>query len=227
LSKILENGNNVNISLDIRAHRLLAKHEYQHEMPNRGLQNKASYDRENYKLEKGIRQNNTFEKLKQGRTNHVDEYLKCYRNRYSKKFGLKKLDCYYEKVLFGSFNRINKIVEHKKASKSKFISMICTKYGLPLLLLSLLPLLAFVIPEITVGREHSKKVDTCTFKTVQGNNQKLESLTHNDNCEYDDIKGPYLKYIILIILVVTVFSLLIYTYIKILKYHRIKEGMLK
>ncbi|VVA00056.1 Plasmodium exported protein, unknown function [Plasmodium vivax] len=225
-SRTLENVNKVNISLDMRTHRLLAKDEYQNEMSTRGLQNKVSYSRDNYELEKGKRNNNTFQKLKQGRSNNVDDYLKCYKNRYSKKFGLKKLDCYYEKLLFGSFNKINKIVEHKKASKSKFISIICTKYGLPLLLLSCLPLLTFSIPDITVGQEHSKEVGTCTIETERGPPLKLKSIKH-EKCEYDDIKGPYLKYIILIILVVIVFSLLIYTYIKILKYYRIKEGMSK
>ncbi|KMZ86064.1 hypothetical protein PVBG_05463 [Plasmodium vivax Brazil I] len=208
-------------------YRLLAKHEYQNEMPTIGLQNKVSYSRDNYELEKGKRNNNTFQQLKESRTNHVDDYLKCYKNRYSKEFGLKKLDCYYEKVLFGSFNKINKIFEHKKASKSKFISMICTKYGLPLLLLSLLPLLTFAIPGIKVGEKHSKDVGTCTIELVGGSGQnKLKSITH-DHCKIDDVEAPYLKYIILIILVVIVFSLLIYTYIKILKYYRIKEGMLK
>ncbi|KNA00903.1 hypothetical protein PVNG_05830 [Plasmodium vivax North Korean] len=204
-SRTLENVNKVNISLDMRTHRLLAKDEYQNEMSTRGLQNKVSYSRDNYELEKGKRNNNTFQKLKQGRSNNVDDYLKCYKNRYSKKFGLKKLDCYYEKLLFGSFNKINKIVEHKKASKSKFISIICTKY---------------------VGQEHSKEVGTCTIETETGLPLKLKSIKH-ENCKFDDVTGPYLKYIILIILVVIVFSLLIYTYIKILKYYRIKEGMSK
>ncbi|KMZ87872.1 hypothetical protein PVBG_05809 [Plasmodium vivax Brazil I] len=200
-SRTLENVNKVNISLDMRTHRLLAKDEYQNEMSTRGLQNKVSYSRDNYELEKGKRNNNTFQKLKQGRSNNVDDYLKCYKNRYSKKFGLKKLDCYYEKLLFGSFNKINKIVEHKKASKSKFISII-------------------------FGKKHSEKVGMCTFTKDTSTQGKINFSKH-EKCEYDDIKGPYLRYIILIILVVIVFSLLIYTYIKILKYYRIKEGMSK
>ncbi|SCA83630.1 Protein of unknown function, putative, partial [Plasmodium vivax] len=223
LIRTLENGNKIDISLDIRTHRILAKHEYQNEMPTRELQYKESYNRDNYKLEKGKGKNNTFQQLKEGRTNHVDVYLKCYRNRYSKKSGLKKLDCYYEKVLFNSFNKINKIVEHKKASKSKFISMICTKYGLPLLLLSLFPLLTFAIPEITVGKKHSEKVGMCKFTKDTGTPDKLNFSNH-DQCEYDDIKGPYLRYIILIIFVFIVLSLIIYTYMKILKYDRIKAG---
>ncbi|KMZ89617.1 hypothetical protein PVMG_06074 [Plasmodium vivax Mauritania I] len=226
LIRTLENGKNVNISLDIRTHRLLAKHEYQNEMPTRELQYKASYNTDNYKLEKGKGKNNTFQQLKESRTNHVDDYLKCYRNRYSKKFGLKKLDCYYEKVLFGSFNKINKIVEHKKASKSKFISIICTKCGLPLLLLSSLPLLTFSIPDITVGKKHSEKVGMCTFTKDTSTQGKINFSKH-EKCEYDDIKGPYLRYIILIILVVIVLYLIIYTYMKILKYDRIRAGILK
>ncbi|KMZ76920.1 hypothetical protein PVIIG_05806 [Plasmodium vivax India VII] len=97
MSKSLENGNNVNISLNVRNHRLLAKHEYQNEVPTRRLQYNESYNRDNYKLEKGKGYNNTFEQLKQSRSNNVDNYLKSYKNRYSKKKGLSKLDCYCEK----------------------------------------------------------------------------------------------------------------------------------
>ncbi|SCA83712.1 Protein of unknown function, putative, partial [Plasmodium vivax] len=192
VSKTLENGNKVNISLDMKPHRLLAKHEYQNEIPSRGLQNKVLYNRDNYQLEKGKRNNNTFQQLKEGRTNHVDEYLKGYRNRYSKKFGLNKLDCYYEKVLFGSFNKINKIIEHKKASKSKFISIICTKYGLPLLLLSLLPLLALVMPKTVIANVHGNDTTNCSYTYKdKGNSREVKKAIHTA-CKRIDIEEPYL-----------------------------------
>ncbi|CAG9481963.1 unnamed protein product [Plasmodium vivax] len=226
-SKTIENGYKVNISFVMRTHRLLAKHEYQNEIPRRGLHNKVSYNRDNYKLENGKSNNNTFQQLKQDRINHVDEYLKCYRNRYSKKFGLKKLDCYYEKVLFGSFNKINKIVEHKKASKSKLISTICTKFGLPLLLLSLLPLLAFVMPKTVIGNYHGNDESTCRYNYKKGSGEReVESVIHTA-CKKLDIEEPYIGYIYASISMFISLSLIIYTYIKILKYYRIKAGMLK
>ncbi|KMZ88824.1 hypothetical protein PVBG_05620 [Plasmodium vivax Brazil I] len=227
LSSSLENGNKVNISVDIRTHRLLAKHEYQNEMPTRGLQNKVSYNKDNYKLEKGTRNNNTFQQLKQSGTNYVDDYLKSYKKRYSKKRGLKKLDCYYEKVLFGSFNKLKKHVEHKNSSKSKILSIICSKYGLPLILLSLLPLIALKIPEVLIKKVHGDDFSKCKYTNTGSPNEfKAQKLSH-DICPKVDIKDPYLKYIYVFILIFITFALIIYTYIKILKYNRIYAGMLK
>ncbi|VVA00330.1 Plasmodium exported protein, unknown function [Plasmodium vivax] len=190
--KSLENRGKLDISLDIRTHRLLAKHEYQNEFPSTGVHNRVSYNRDNYKLEKGKGSNNTFQQLKKGRSNHVDDYMKSYKNRYSKKRGLKKLDCYYERLLFNSFNKLNKIVKDKNVNVGRFNRFICTKYGLPLILLSLLPLLAFAAPEIIIGKVHSKKVDTCTFTVKTTDSSKLATLTH-EGCNYDEVKGPYLR----------------------------------
>ncbi|KMZ96413.1 hypothetical protein PVNG_06356 [Plasmodium vivax North Korean] len=200
-SKTIENGYKVNISFVMRTHRLLAKHEYQNEIPRRGLHNKVSYNRDNYKLENGKSNNNTFQQLKQDRINHVDEYLKCYRNRYSKKFGLKKLDCYYEKLLFGSFNKINKIVEHKKAT--------------------------FVMPKTVIGNYHGNDESTCRYNYKKGSGEReVESVIHTA-CKKLDIEEPYIGYIYASISMFISLSLIIYTYIKILKYYRIKAGMLK
>ncbi|KMZ94647.1 hypothetical protein PVMG_02536 [Plasmodium vivax Mauritania I] len=200
-SKTIENGNKVNILLDIRAHRLLAKHEYQHEMPNRGLQNKVSYSRDNYELEKGKRNNNTFQQLKQSGTNYVDDYLKSYKKRYSKKRGLKKLDCYYEKVLFNNFNKLKKLFEHKNATLK--------------------------IPETVIKQVHGDDFSKCKYpESATPSNFKGEEFTHV-TCDKVDIKEPYLKYIYVIILILITLALIIYTYIKILKYDRIYAGMLK
>ncbi|SCA81721.1 Protein of unknown function, putative, partial [Plasmodium vivax] len=198
-SKTIENGNKVNISLDIRAHRLLAKHVYEREMPTRGLQNKVSYNRDNFKLVNDKGNNNTFEQLKQSRTNYMDDYLKSYKKRYSKKRGLKKLDCYYERVLFNKFNKIKKLVERKNSSKSKIVSIICSKYGLPLILLSLLPILALKIPELLIKKVHGDDFSKCKYNgTVSSGTFNKDCLKH-DACEKVDIKDPYLKYIYLFI----------------------------
>ncbi|KMZ95092.1 hypothetical protein PVMG_05964 [Plasmodium vivax Mauritania I] len=112
----------MNISLNVRAHRLLAKHEYKNEMPTRGLQYNVPYNRDNYKLEKGKGYNNTFEELKQSRSNNVDNYMKSYKNRYSKKRVLKKLDCYYENKVFNKFRHMCGIAQKIKNDKR------CSKY---------------------------------------------------------------------------------------------------
>ncbi|VVA00183.1 Plasmodium exported protein, unknown function [Plasmodium vivax] len=198
--KSLENRGKLDISLDIRTHRLLAKHDYKNEFPSKRLQNEVSYNRDNYKLEKGKGNNNAFEQLKQGRSNHVDDYLKCYKNRYSKKKGLSKLDCYYEKLLFNSFNKMDKYKQQKNISIGKIKRIICTKYGLPLFLLALFPLLSFILPEIKIGEVHSNNISTCKATMKSNSTNTLQSLTH-DNCNWDDIKAPYLQYTFVILFV--------------------------
>ncbi|KMZ95943.1 hypothetical protein PVMG_06170 [Plasmodium vivax Mauritania I] len=95
----------------MRTQRLLARNVYQNEMPITKLQYNVSYNKDNYKLEKDKGTNITYVQLKQGRSNHFDEYLKSYKNRYSKKSGLKKLDCYLENKLFNKVDYIQKIAQ--------------------------------------------------------------------------------------------------------------------
>ncbi|KMZ96147.1 hypothetical protein PVNG_06275 [Plasmodium vivax North Korean] len=218
ISKSLENRSKLDISLDIRTHRLLAKNEYQNDFTNRGLRKNVSYNRDNYNIEKGKRYKNTFEQLKQGRSNHVDSYLKSYKTRYCKKRGLQKFDCYYEKILFNSINKIEKLGEQKNIGKNRVNRIIFLKYALPFILLSLLPIFTLAIRGIKYGWMHTKVA--CTKE------ESSEKLKHNA-CKGEFLLNDYPKYIYLLISVTLIISLIIYTYIKILKYKRIRKGMLK
>ncbi|VUZ99942.1 Plasmodium exported protein, unknown function [Plasmodium vivax] len=161
LSKSLENGNNVNISLDMRIHRLLTKHVYEPEMQNRGLKYNVSHNRDNYKLEKGTRNNITYVQLKQSRSNDLYAYLKSYKNRYSKKSGLKKLDCYFENALFNKVDCIEKISESLQNDKKLFIKKIHNICGIRLILLFLLPILGVIFPITIYGLYAGGKY--CTY----------------------------------------------------------------
>ncbi|KMZ86071.1 hypothetical protein PVMG_06141 [Plasmodium vivax Mauritania I] len=211
-------------SLVMRNHRLLAKHKYQNEIPSRIFQYKVSYNSDNYKLEKG--NNNTLDQLKKGSSNHVDDYLKSYKNRYSKKKGLSKLDCYCEKVLFNKFNEIKKLVEHKNYSKNKIVSIICLKYSLPFLLLTFIPLFELAMPKMVLFKVHSEKLIDCHFFYDTKDKREVKSVSHYD-CDFYDVKAPFLPYVFLIISAAIILSLIIYIYIKFLKYKRINLGMLK
>ncbi|KMZ79367.1 hypothetical protein PVIIG_05998 [Plasmodium vivax India VII] len=142
------------------------------------------------------------------------------------KKGLKKLDCFYEQKLYNSLNKLEKLAKKKKTSKSRIISIICGKYGLPLILLSLIPLLVLSFPIIIAGKEHSDKIDTCKITTDSGNPAKLTDIKHN-GCTFIAIEDFMLKYMFIFISVFITLSIIMYTYIKILKYKRIKEGMSK
>ncbi|SCA81707.1 Plasmodium exported protein, unknown function [Plasmodium vivax] len=217
----------VNISLVMRTYRLLAKHEYQHEMPNRGLQNKVSYNRDNYKLEKGKENNNTFEKLKQGRSNHVDNYLKSYRNRYSKKKGFSKLDCYCEKIVLDKIHGLYGVGEKLRNKKKSFKKFFLKKYGIGLILFALIPALGLIYPIIFgIDKRWDGILDYCT-----------DNITHKDytsalNCSkvhkyiwetpLSYIKPAFIVFTFTMIIVILLF--VFYTLIKVVKYEKIKSG---
>ncbi|KNA02389.1 hypothetical protein PVNG_01543 [Plasmodium vivax North Korean] len=214
VSKFLENGNELNISLDVRTHRSLAKSEQENALGNIRLKHKTSNNGENHKLTY-INDKNTYENVKRGRPNHMEAYLKSYNSRYSKEKGIKKLDCYYEKKLFKSLHRISKLAEQKNISKSRIKRVIYKKYGLLLFIISLLPLLALAIP-VYEGRVHTKVM--CKAENSNG--------VHTQ-CKYDDIVDSSYRFIYIFISTLIILLLIIYIYIKIMKYMRIKSGILK
>ncbi|VUZ99554.1 Plasmodium exported protein, unknown function [Plasmodium vivax] len=144
--KRIENGRIIDKSLYIRAYRLLAIYGDKSEFQRTRLQNKANDDRYSHKLRNEKGNNNTYEHLKHDKLNNVDTYLKSYKSRYAKKKGLKRFDCYYEKKFFNSINKIEKMVEHKNISKKNLKKLLYKKYGIPFIMISLIPLLGLIIP---------------------------------------------------------------------------------
>ncbi|KMZ77105.1 hypothetical protein PVIIG_06290, partial [Plasmodium vivax India VII] len=114
ISESLYNGKKLNISLDIRTHRTLAKYENKKDLKNAKLQYQTDDNRDNHKLVYRRENNNTYEHIKNSTSNNVESYLKLYNKRYSKKKGLKKFDCYYEKKLYNSLNKLEKLAKKKK-----------------------------------------------------------------------------------------------------------------
>ncbi|KMZ88907.1 hypothetical protein PVBG_05836 [Plasmodium vivax Brazil I] len=217
--KSLENGKVFNISLDVRTHRSLAKSEQENELGNIRLKHKTSNNVDNHKL-LYINDNNTYEKVKQGRPNHVEAYLKRYNSRYTKEKGIMKLDCYYEKKLFKSLNKISKLSEQNNISKSRIKRIIFTKYGLLLFIISLLPLIALAIPA-DVWKPHLEL--KCKAENGTGQTYKV---VHTE-CKYTEIVDNSYRFIYIFTSTIIVLLLIIYIYIKIKKYMRIKSGMLK
>ncbi|VUZ99824.1 Plasmodium exported protein, unknown function [Plasmodium vivax] len=220
LDKSLENRNRIDTYFGRNTNRLLAKHRDESELQRIRLQNKANGNVYKYKLSNGSESNNIYGHLKQDKLNHVDTYLKNYKSRYAKKKGLKKFDCYYEKKLFSTINKLEKHMEKNNLSKNRIKGVLFTKYGLPFILLSLLPALLYAVPfrEITETRE----IKPTNGYTVQKNGTPYSGL-RTKITTYD----ATLHCILLYISITIILSLAIYTYIKIMKYRRIKAGMLK
>ncbi|CAI7717609.1 Plasmodium exported protein, unknown function [Plasmodium vivax] len=224
LSKSLENESELNISLDVRTNRSLAKYEQENELGNIRLKNKTSNCEENHKLFiNDNNNNNTYEKVKRGSPNHMEAYLKSYNSRYTKEKGIKKLDCYYEKKLFKLLHKISKLVEQKNISKSRIKRIIFTRYGLLLFIISLLPLLALAIP---VDKWTVHTIDKCKAqKKSTGGDQDLE-IVHTE-CKETVIEDNSYRLVFISISTIIILLLIIYIFIKVMKYMRIKSGMLK
>ncbi|KMZ96130.1 hypothetical protein PVNG_06026 [Plasmodium vivax North Korean] len=220
LDKYLENGNRIETCLSRNANRLLAKYGDKSEIQKIRLQNKASDSVYKYKLSNGNESSNIYGHLKQDKLNNVDTYLKNYKSRYSKKKGLKKFDCYYEKKLFSTINKLEKHMEKNKLSKNRIKGVLFTKYGLPFILLSLLPALIYALPYMKIESKlaYSPKDDFNVTKNGTTVQTLILRVTRDDEI---------LHCILLYISITIILSLIIYTYIKILKYKRVKAGMLK
>ncbi|KNA01759.1 hypothetical protein PVNG_05611 [Plasmodium vivax North Korean] len=221
----------------MRTHRLLAKHEYQNEIPSRKLKNNISYNRDNYKLDNGKGNNNTFEQIKQGRSNHVDDYLKSYKKRYSKKRGLKKLDCYYENKVFNKIRHMCVIAENRKNNKKSSKYIVLKKYDIVLFLVSLLPVIGLIHPILfgisdnylgILGACETSHIDNTTYdhKTDNVGGVNLSECSKKWMYDYrESIKNTGLSYMIVSLIIVSiVLFVVIYILIKLIKYQRLKAG---
>ncbi|KMZ76680.1 hypothetical protein PVIIG_05720 [Plasmodium vivax India VII] len=220
LVKTLENGIRIDTCFDRKTNRLLAKHRDGSELQRIRLQDKANDKVYKHKLSNANESNNIYEHLKHDKLNNVDTYLKSYKSRYAKKKGLKKFDCYFEKILFSSINKLEKHMEKNNLSNNRIKGILFKKYGLPFLLLSLLPALLYALPHRQITKEH--KLTPSNGYTFQRNSTTVQELPIKITTESKDLHCFFIYISLTIIL-----SLAIYTYIKIMKYQRIKAGMLK
>ncbi|KMZ95183.1 hypothetical protein PVMG_05101 [Plasmodium vivax Mauritania I] len=224
ISISLENGDVYCIILSRRSHRILAKYENKKELMNSRFYYETRDNESNHRLVNN-RDNYTYDMLKRAKPNNMETYLNGYKYRHSKKRGLKKLDCYFEKNLFTSLDKIEKNAKKKNNGKSPIISIICGKYGLPLFLLSLVPLFALVIP-VYVGKVHKRGKDQCTVIFTDSSKKEVKNILHR-KCTFKEVVNSNYAYIFLFISILIILLLIIYAYIKISKYLRIKEGMSK
>ncbi|CAI7717576.1 Plasmodium exported protein, unknown function [Plasmodium vivax] len=131
---------NFNICLN----RLLAKHDIQKEFKQARLKGNISDDRNYHKMKDNIGVTSTYVNLKRNDLSDLDNYKKCYKNRYSKKKGLAKLDCYYEKKVFDKIDKIYELSRKMKNDKKAFKKEIYNKFGYRYIIFSLIPMLGII-----------------------------------------------------------------------------------
>ncbi|SCA81704.1 Plasmodium exported protein, unknown function, partial [Plasmodium vivax] len=210
----------LNISLDTKTLRSLAKYEKENDLISSRFQHNTHGNRHNEKLLKGRYHNNTYERLKTGKPNNIESYLNSFKYRYSKKSGLKKLDCYYEKKIFNSINKIEKMVEQNNVGSYRITRSLFKKFGPSLFIINLLPLLVFVIPALEIRKKYNLKILGLEL-------HKRGEAVKNKYALFAKYTDSTIRWVFLCIFIFIMLSFIIYMYIKILKYKRIRSGMLK
>ncbi|KMZ82400.1 hypothetical protein PVIIG_05571 [Plasmodium vivax India VII] len=100
--------------------RLLARHEQHRELRDTRFREKLP-DRNLHKNKRNVSDHiPIYSEVRSKASNNFDIYMKGYKDRYMKKKGLYKLDCYYENKLFGKINHIRDIAQKMHNDKKRW-----------------------------------------------------------------------------------------------------------
>ncbi|KMZ79028.1 hypothetical protein PVIIG_00419 [Plasmodium vivax India VII] len=216
--------------IDIDFNRLLAQYEFKKQLDHSSLsKNSPGYSKlKEIKNDKYI---STYSHVKKGKANDLDAYKREYKKRYDKKKGLEKLDCYCEKKIFDKIEYLEDLSYKMKNKKYYFITKILIRYVLIFILFSLIPFLGFIYPSVIY--ELYGRVNHVFFIDGKTPGTKLGGAGANKECLVAGIrKTTYqilgnlnivLSYIALAIVILTI----IYTFIKVVKYEKVKAGKVK
>ncbi|CAG9485547.1 unnamed protein product [Plasmodium vivax] len=213
---------------NISFNRLLAKHELKNDLYKTNIrQNYADYGM-NKNIKNGTEKKSTYSQVKGDSLNQLDAYKKGYKHRHSKKKGLAKFECYCEKKVFDKIEYINCLGEGKKSGKKSFMKTILNKYTIRFFLFALLPFLGLTI-HILFGNGDAETQNY--FKVFWGDCNDHDSA-NPPNCNKGYFHISYnatmailcLNYIISYAFLAISIIFIIYTFIKIIKYEKLKAG---
>ncbi|SCA83358.1 Protein of unknown function, putative, partial [Plasmodium vivax] len=212
--------------LDINIIRLLARNVQKRELEHTRLIEKLP-DRRTYKSESIVYDElSTYPRVKGKASNNIDAYMKNYKNRYNRKKGLSKLDCYYEKKVFDKFNDICDIGKKMQYDEKRSNKFFLKKYGIYLILFVLTPALSLIFP-ITFGIGGGSRgiIDYCLHAghTVGKTHSGCSKTGLTD---YKDIidQISYIPLIFSFLMITISILFIIYILIKVIKYEKIKSG---
>ncbi|SCA83509.1 Protein of unknown function, putative, partial [Plasmodium vivax] len=217
--------------LNINFNRLLVGGKIQTELRSTNVRQKLSDGGSYKKIIKLPDDISTFSGLEKEESNNIDIYMKKYKERYTKKKGLSKLDCYWEKKLFDKICYIDNLAKKMKNNKKSFKKKIINKYGYTFIIISLVPFILGIFPMI--NNEYISLLPKICFRDcgLDHKTQSGEQKTH----EYFGYKElpinmtvwniiTYLNSVILWLSIFFVLSLVIYIFLKVIKYERLRRG---
>ncbi|KMZ89630.1 hypothetical protein PVMG_06133 [Plasmodium vivax Mauritania I] len=195
------------------------------------MREKLSYGK-TYKKEIHLPRNtSTYSHMKKKESNNIDIYMKNYKDRYSKKKGLSKLDCYWEKKLFDQICYIDNLTEKMKNNKKSLKKKLIKKYGYALIIISLVPVILGIWPMIH-NRYFSLLPKIC-FQNCGYDHKDIHSdKKGHDVFNYTELPITrttwdiltYLNSVILWLSIFVVLSLVIYIFLKVIKYEKLRRG---
>ncbi|SCA60885.1 Protein of unknown function, putative [Plasmodium vivax] len=202
--------------------RLLANHETQKDLKYQRFRNNLLDDVNNMNLKYRMNNTSTYDQLNKKK---LDAYKKGYKIRYSKKKGLAKLDCYWEKKVFNKIDEIYELSRSMQNDKKKFKKKIYNKFGYRLILFAISPIFGVIFP--ILFNKNSPFLDYCASEcvaTANGHSHDPGKFIKSSlsSTEFDIISSfNALFFFALFIIVLTV---IIYILVKVVKYERLKEG---
>ncbi|VUZ99908.1 Plasmodium exported protein, unknown function [Plasmodium vivax] len=211
LNKSFEKIYNHDRSLNVYFNRLLAKHELKNDLYKTQVKQKYSTYGLNKNIKNDVQDKSSYRDLKKNPSNYLEDYMKNYKYRYSKKKGFNKLDCYYENKIFEKIEKIYKLAGNMNINKKKIKRDIYKKYGIRIILSSLFLLLGIIMPifDSIYHPADSKRSNNC------------HSFLHESGIPM----GVYIFHNILFLIIVYVILFgIIYTIIKVIKYESLKAG---
>ncbi|KMZ77103.1 hypothetical protein PVIIG_06288 [Plasmodium vivax India VII] len=214
------------------SNRLLAKRDI-HKNIKYNSHRENSYDNRIYKNINYENDKPTYGYLKKG-INNLESYKKDYNRRYATKKGLAKLDCYYEKKLFDKIDEMYEFSKNAKNSKKYLRKKLYKEFGYLRIFFSLLSLLGIIFYVLfsKIGPFTNHCFNNCSkHHNVSGASSKTIKEIHAaksielfpmSSTTFDTIN--ILHDLFFIILSISVITVTIFTFIKVIKYQRLKAG---
>ncbi|VVA00211.1 Plasmodium exported protein, unknown function [Plasmodium vivax] len=131
--------------------RLLSKTKFEIGLEQRNIKEDISHNYESKELENESEDTSIYRSLKRNSSNDKNSYRKKLKNTYAKKKGLEKLDNYCERKIFNNIDKIYKLAENRNYDKKSFKNIIVKKYGYKIIFSSLFSLLGLIVPILVYG----------------------------------------------------------------------------
>ncbi|SCA81742.1 Protein of unknown function, putative, partial [Plasmodium vivax] len=232
-SKSLENKHEHENTLNISICRLLARYEQKNELIDTRFKDNLP-DRNLHKNRRNVSEHiPTYSSVRSKASNNFDLYMKNYKNRYMRKKGLSKLDCYYENKLFRKLKNMCDIAEKVHNDKKSWKSFFIKKYGIGLIIFALLPTIGLIFPILFgIGNERHGIIPQCPSDHFNVGDNKHKGTDVIAECSTKWIlqhsetisKFEYVSYIYMFTMCIIVILFIIYFLIKVIKYEKIKAG---